>query len=96
MFTGSRLTFARLIVPSSGLLALHAEACRLSLPYLTGEPFAHSLPGQWTPHATLGRRFTAAEIGTALALTDSSDLSARLVGLRRWDGDERMDHQLVG
>ena len=96
VFTGPRMTLARRIVPSAGLLGLHSEVCRVSLPHLTGEPFSHCLPGHWTAHATLGRRFTAPEIATALALADSSDLSARLVGLRRWDGDQRIDHLLVG
>jgi hypothetical protein len=46
----------------------------------------------------LGRRFTAAQIGAALALEDDglhTDFTARLVGLRRWDGDNRVDHLLV-
>ncbi len=98
VFGGPRLTLARLIVPSSALLELHAEVYRRSLPHVTGEPFEHCAPGHWTPHATLGRRFTAEEIGPALAVVDRSggDLAARVVGLRRWDSDERIDHLLVG
>lgn len=47
---------------------------------------------------TLARRCTAVDIGAAFALEDAalgSDLPARLVGLRRWDGDNRVDHLLV-
>ena len=98
VFGGPRLTLTRLIVPSPALLGLHAEVYRFSLPHVTGEPFAHCAPGHWTPHVTLGRRFTAAEIGPALAVVDrcGGDLAARVVGLRRWDSDERSDHLLVG
>lgn len=95
-FTGPRMTLARLVVPSSELLALHAEVYRLALPYVTGEPFSHCAPGMWTPHVTLGRRFTAAGIGAALALTDGTAIPGRVAGLRRWDGDAKADHLLVG
>ena len=96
VFGGARLTLARLIVPTEGLLAIHAEVCQLSLAHLGGQPYPHSLPGHWTAHVTLGRRFGAPEIGAALAVTDATDLSAQLVGLRRWDGDSRIEHLLVG
>ena len=96
VFTGPRMTLARLIVPSEELLALHDDVYRLSGPYLTGEPFAHCVPGHWTPHATLGRRFTTEQIGAALDVIDGADLAARVIGLRRWDGDARIDHLLVG
>lgn len=99
VFPGPRQTLARLIVPSSGLLALHEKVFGLCLPHIAGEPFAHCRPGHWTAHATVGRRFTATQIGAALALGDGglhTDVAARLVGLRRWDGDNRVDHLLVG
>lgn len=98
VFGGPRLTLARLIVPSAALLDLHAEVYRRSLPHIDGEPFGHCEPGHWTAHATLGRRYTAEQIGPALdVVNDSSgDIAARLVGLRRWDSDARVDHLLVG
>lgn len=98
VFGGSRHTLARLIVPSAALLALHEEVYRLSLPYLVGEPFEHCRPGQWTAHATLGRRFSAEDVGAAMAVINGSgnDLTGQAVALRRWDGDERVDHLLVG
>ena len=100
VFGGPRLTLARLVVPSVELLALQAEIYRQSQPCVIGEPFAHCEPGRWTPHATLGRRFSVAEIGAALAAVNTVagpalDLPARFVGLRRWDADERVDHVLV-
>lgn len=98
IFAGPRLTLARLIVPSAQLLALHEEVYRLTCPHLAGEPFEHCRPGHWTAHATLGRRFTATEAGAALAIAGgrAADLAGELVGLRRWDSDERVDHILVG
>ena len=45
---------------------------------------------------TLGRRFTAAAIGTALSAADASEVAAEMTGLRRWDGDARVDRVLVG
>lgn len=100
LFGGPRLTLARLIVPSAELLALHEDVYRLSLTHLVGEPFPHCQPGHWTAHATLGRRFGVAQVGAALGALDvdggaAADLPARFVGLRRWDGDERVDYVLV-
>lgn len=101
VFGGRRMTLARLIVPSGPLLALHEEVYRRCLPYVEGDPYPHCRPGQWTPHATLGRRMTAEQVGLAVAvlsgeLDGQADLPAEAVGLRRWDSDERVDHLLVG
>ena len=96
VFGGARLTLARLIVASAGLVALHTEIYRRCLPF-AGEPYPHSAPGRWTPHATLGRRFTPAEVGEALARVDGigDDIEASVVGLRRWDGDARVERVLI-
>jgi hypothetical protein len=98
VFGGGRLTLARLIVASADLLALHCEVYDRCLPHVPQQPFAHSAPGHWTPHATLGRRFTADQVGQALAVLDglSGDISARVVGLRRWDGGARVERMLIG
>ena len=62
------------------------------LPHMTNR-FAHSLPGRWTPHVTLGRRFTPAQVGEALAVDGiAADLRASVVGLRRWDGDAKREY----
>lgn len=97
VFGGGRLTLARLIVPSAELLALHQEVFRRSLRYVSGEPFAHCAPGHWTPHATLGRRFTPLQLGEALAVVagTAGDVAAQVVGLRRWDGDQRVEQVLI-
>jgi hypothetical protein len=98
VFGVTRLTLARLVVPSPQLIALHAEVFALCGPFVTGGPYPHCRPGGWTPHVTLGRRFTAEQIGAAMALLTrhGSDLAAEAVGLRRWDGDRRVDHLLIG
>lgn len=97
VFGGPRHTLARLVVPSADLLALHEQVYRLCLPYLAGEPFAHCRPGHWTGHVTLGRRFSAEQIGAAMAVVNGTgnDRRAEAAGLRRWDSDERVDHLLV-
>lgn len=97
VFGGGRLTLARLVVPSAELLGLHAEVHRRSLPHLRPGAAAHSAPGRWTPHATLCRRITAAELGEAFRVVGAitGDIDARAVGLRRWDGTRRVEHHLV-
>ncbi|MFN8033396.1 MAG: 2'-5' RNA ligase family protein [Mycobacterium sp.] len=97
VFGGGKHTLARLIVASADLLALHREVYDRCLPHVPQPPFAHSAPGHWTPHATLGRRFSADEVGRALAVLDglSGDINADVVGLRRWDGDARVEYRIV-
>lgn len=94
VFGGGRLTLARLVVASSALLALHEQVFSHSERH-TWNLFAHSKPGQWTPHVTLGRRFTPAQIGQALAAVEgiAADIPASIVGLRRWDGDARTEQR---
>ena len=96
IFGGDRLTLARLVIPSDKLLDAHElvyDECR---PYAT-HVFAHSAPGRWTPHVTLGRRFTAPQVGEALAAVDgiAADIRTSIVGLRRWDGDAKCEYLIV-
>ena len=97
IFGGRTLTLARLVVASADLLDLHRVVVDRSLPHLSQEPFAHSAPGHWTPHVTLGRRFTPEQVGQALAVFDgvSADIDAQVVGLRRWDGEVKREY-LIG
>ncbi|MCV7215240.1 2'-5' RNA ligase family protein [Mycobacterium crocinum] len=95
VFGGGRLTLARLVIPSEAVLALHRRIYDLCQPYVWNL-FSHSAPGHWTPHVTLGRRFTPAQIGEALARAGiTSDIEAEIVGLRRWDSDARTEHVLI-
>ncbi|WP_328355768.1 2'-5' RNA ligase family protein [Mycobacterium sp. NBC_00419] len=97
VFGGGRLVLARLIVASAELLELHREVYDICLPHLPGDPYGHTAPGQWTPHATLGRRLTAAQLGSAFEVIEglSGDIAASAVGLRRWDGDQRVERVLI-
>lgn len=92
---GHRFTLARVVVPSSELLAVHATIVRLARAETTGLA-AHSLAGQWTPHITLGLRLTAAELTAALELLTWETFDGRAVDLRRWDGDAKTDVVVAG
>ena len=93
LFGRAPFTLVRAIVPSAALLALHTAVYRRAAPYLVPAPLPLCAPGQWTPHVTLARRVAAAQLGRAVAGA-RRDGPARFVGLRRWDGDRRVEHPL--
>lgn len=91
LFGRATAVFARLIVPTTELLALHAEVHRRCGPQL----LPNSLPGQWTAHVTLARRVDGAQLGRALRIAGRpSQIDGRFLGLRRWDGNKRIEHLL--
>jgi 2'-5' RNA ligase len=93
LFGRANVVFARLVVPTSELLALHAEVHRLCLPYLVPAPMPNSLPGQWTGHVTLARRVSGGQLGRAVRIAGRpSQIDGRCAGLRRWDGSKRVEH----
>ncbi len=93
LFGRTSAVFARLLVPSSELLALHAEVHRLCRPHLSPAPMANSLPGQWTAHVTLARRVGGAQLGRALRIAGRpAQIEGSFAGLRRWDGNKRVEH----
>jgi 2'-5' RNA ligase len=95
LFGRASVVFARLIVPTSELLALHADVHRICLPHLAPAPMANSLPGQWTAHVTLARRVGGAQLGRALRIAARpSQIDGRFAGLRRWDGNKKVEHLL--
>ena len=95
LFGRANAVFARLLVPTSELLALHAEVHRLCLPHLAPAPMANSLPGQWTAHVTLARRVGGAQLGQALRIAGRpSQIEGSFAGLRRWDGKKRAEYPL--
>ncbi len=97
LFGRANLVFARIVVPTSELLALHAEVHRLCLPHLEPKPMANSLPGQWTGHVTLARRVGGNQLGRALRIAGRpAQLDGRFAGLRRWDGKEKAEHPIGG
>jgi hypothetical protein len=97
-FGTGRFTLARLIVPSPELLALQRTVHGICLAHMAPGPPPHSTPDHWTPHTTLCRRLTAAQAGQALAEVRElgADLEGQFVALRRWDGDQRVEHRLIG
>jgi 2'-5' RNA ligase len=96
LFGRANVVFARLLVPTGELLALHAEVHRLCGPHLQPAPMANSVPGQWTAHVTFARRLGDAQLGRALRIAGRpSQIEGRFAGLRRWDGNERTEY-LIG
>ena len=96
LFGRANVVFARLMVPTSELLALHAEVHRVCLPHLAPGPMANSLPGQWTGHVTLARRVGGHQLGRALRIAGRpAQIDGRFAGLRRWDGHKKAEH-LIG
>jgi 2'-5' RNA ligase len=93
LFGRANVVFARLVVPTTELLALHAEVHRLCLPHMVPAPMPNSLPGQWTGHVTVARRVGGGQLGRALRIAGRpSQIDGRFAGLRRWDGNERAEH----
>ena len=96
LFGRANVVFARLVVPTGELLALHAEVHRQCLPHMTPGAMANSLPGQWTAHVTLARRVGGTQLGRALRIAGKpSQIDGRFVALRRWDGNKRVEY-LIG
>jgi 2'-5' RNA ligase superfamily len=95
LFGRTDVVFARLVVPSTDLLDLHAEVHRLCGPHLVPGSMPNSLPGQWTAHVTLARRVAGPHIGHAVRIAGlPAEIDGRFAGLRRWDGDERVEHEI--
>jgi 2'-5' RNA ligase superfamily len=96
LFGRSKVVLARLVVPTTELLEVHAEVHRLSLPHLQPGPMANALPGQWTGHATMARRVVPAQLGRALRIAGRpSEIAGGFVGLRRWDGGTKLEYPIT-
>lgn len=96
IFGHSHGVLARLVVPTMALLEMHEQVYRLSAPHLTPGPLPNVIPGAWTAHVTLARRLDAGTLAGAQRIAAGSALAGRFVGLRRWDGDARTEHPIVG
>ena len=93
LFGESSFTLVRLVVASAELLSLQSEAYLTCQPFLTPGPAPNTVPGQWTPHVTLARRVEPAQLGRALSIRRlGRDIKGSFVGLRRWDGNNRIEH----
>jgi hypothetical protein len=96
LFGRAKVVLARLVVPTSELLAVHAEAYRLCLSHVTPEPMPNCLPGQWTAHVTLARRVGGAQLGRALRVAGRpTEIHGTIAGLRRWDGNKKVEHLIT-
>lgn len=91
LFGGSKAVLARLLVPSAQLMEVHAAVHRLCLPYLHPGPMSNVMPGRWTPHVTMARHVDLDQVGRALRIA-AQELAGSVVGLRRWDGNDKLEY----
>jgi hypothetical protein len=92
VFGRAKAVLARLLVPTSELLDVHAEVHRLCLPHSTPGPMANALPGQWTAHVTVARRVIPAQMARAVRIAGKpTEIDGRIAGLRRWDGNSKQE-----
>ncbi|HEU0192098.1 MAG TPA: 2'-5' RNA ligase family protein [Mycobacterium sp.] len=97
LFGRGSAVLARLVVPTAELLALHAEVHRRCVSHLAPGPAPHCVPGEWTAHVTLARHVRGGELGRALRIAGRpSQIRGGFAGLRRWDGDKRVEHPIGG
>ncbi|WNG89967.1 2'-5' RNA ligase family protein [Mycobacterium sp. ITM-2016-00317] len=93
---GRAVTLVRLLVPSRELLSLQADVHRICLPHMPKGALPHADPGGWTPHVTLARRVPVDQLPAVFTLRAvTRDLPVTAVGLRHWDGDERVEHAIT-
>jgi hypothetical protein len=94
-FGRAKVVLARLVVPTTELLEVHAEVHRLCAPHLQPGPVANALPGQWTAHVTLARRVVPGQLGRAVRIAGTpQEIKGRVVGLRRWDGNAKREYPI--
>jgi len=100
VFGSTRFVLARLVVPNAAVLALQA-AVMAALPDgadATVDRHCTFAPGRWTAHITLGRRLTAADVGTAMhalaGVPRSRGADGALTRARRWDMVAKQEHWL--
>ncbi|KAA0084241.1 2'-5' RNA ligase family protein [Mycolicibacterium sp. P9-64] len=90
VFGRTTAVLARLVVPSAELMDVQAEVYRRCLPHLHPGPMDNVLPGRWTPHVTMARRVDPDRVGPALRIV-GQELVGSAIGLRRWNGDEKLE-----
>ncbi|MFC3434468.1 2'-5' RNA ligase family protein [Nocardia seriolae] len=80
----------RAVVPSAPLITLQHRLFRV-VADCPGIP-ANVRPDGWTPHVTLARRLRPGQLQAALdAVAWDTDFRATVEGIRRWDGDRRLE-----
>jgi hypothetical protein len=94
-FGRAKAVLARLIVPTTELLEVHADVHRLCLPHVSPGPMPNALPGQWTGHVTLARRVVPGQMGRAIRIAGKpTEIVGSVVGLRRWDGIAKREYPI--
>lgn len=84
-----RFVLVRTVVVTAELLSIHARVLATAI-----DPVPTSRPEAWTPHVTLARRLTAAQVGAAHALLGTPPDGA-FTAARFWDGDAKTITPLV-
>jgi 2'-5' RNA ligase len=88
VFGSRRLALARLVIAQAPLLGLH-ERTAAAMQDCPGVP-QYLVPGRWTPHVTLARGLSPAQVATALETLGQVDsLSGSVTVMRRWDSERR-------
>lgn len=88
VFGSRRPALARLVIARAPLLGLH-ERTAAAMQDCPGVP-QYLVPGRWTPHVTLARGLSPAQVATALETLGQVDVLTGLVtAMRRWDSDQR-------
>jgi hypothetical protein len=94
-FGRTKVVLARLVVPTAELLDLHARVHRLCLPHLHPGPMPNALPDDWTAHVTMARRVVPGQMGRAVRIAAKpAEIRASVAGLRRWDGNHRVEYRI--
>ena len=94
-FGRTKAVLARLVVPTTALLDVHAHVHRLCLPHLHPGPMANALPDEWTAHVTMARRVVPPQMGRAVRIAGKPpEIKGSVIGLRRWDGNKRLEYPI--
>ncbi|MDT5015861.1 MAG: hypothetical protein QOD39_2021 [Mycobacterium sp.] len=93
----AKAVLARLLVPTTALLEVHAQVHRLSLPHLHPGAMSTAVPDSWTAHVTMARRVIPAQMGRAVRIAGKlPEIMGTIVGLRRWDGNAKREYLIGG